>query len=177
MDIISIQCPHCGAGVERKKDAYFGTCPYCGSEVCFDDAKAEAEAIGLRGKVSDLDKRLNAEKQYKAAMKLWIKKRNRMYTITSLLFFLGFLAAVVSDDEEGDLIAIGVMLIMIALFSHIVCSILKCANYPLFRDEYKDFAIDNVSKTGLLFKTIGMGFLLMGGAAFCSAILYAIIHG
>lgn len=175
MDIISIQCPHCGAGVERKQNEYFGVCPYCGSEVCFDDIKTEAEVIGLRNKVSDLDKRLNDEKIYKQQLAHWKKTRDKVYIITCIMSFFGFLCAILSDDSEGNLIAIGVTLLLISVFTLLIYSPLKCAGHPAFDVKNKNFG-ENISKAGMLFKFLGVGFLLICGTAFCSAIIYAIIE-
>ncbi|SHM69835.1 hypothetical protein [Ruminococcus flavefaciens] len=169
MDIIKIDCPHCGAAVERKKDEYFGVCPYCGSEVCFDDAKAEAEVIGLRDKVSDLDQRINDDKQYKQKLAVWEKKRNRMYIITGIMTFIGFLCAAFSDSEEGALIACGVMLILASLAALLIVSILRCGDCPKPIDE-------NTPKKGNFLKVFGIGMVIQCGAAFLSAIICAIFE-
>ncbi len=174
MNIISIQCPHCGAAVERKKDEYFGVCPYCGSEVCFDDIKTETEVIGLRNKVSDLDKRLNDEEQFKQQMSKWKKQRDRLYIITSLMSFAGFLCAILSESTEDNFIALGATLMIASLMTLLIAAPLKCANYPTFKEQNKKFSSDNVTKLGVLFKFLGTGFMLLCGTAFCSAIVYAI---
>ena len=176
MKIISIQCPHCGAGVERKKDEYFGSCPYCGSEVCFDDIKDESEVIGLRNKVSDLDKRLNDEKQFKQQMAKWKKKRDRFYFIICIMSFVGFLCVSLSNSSEDGFIALGVGLLLSALGAMLIVAPLKCADYPIFKEENKPFMSENITKMGLLLKFLGIGFLLFCGTAFCSAIVYAIFN-
>ena len=167
MNIVTIDCPHCGAAVERKQNEYFGTCPYCGCEVCFDEAKAEAEVVGLRDKVSDLDKHLNAEKQYKQQLAAWEKKRTRLYLITGVMSFVGFLCTVLSSDSEDGYIAIGVTLILGALFGLLTVSLLRCADCPKPVDA-------DTPKKGSFLKVFGTGFIILCGTAFLSAIIYAI---
>lgn len=167
MNIIEIQCPKCGAKVERKKDSYFAVCHYCGCEVCFDEAKAESEVAGLRGRVNDLGSRLNKEQQYKQELKKWKRKRNIMYAVTGTMSFFGFLFTTLSSNVDDGYIAAGVTLILGALFGLLLTSIILCSFHPVPVDE-------KPSKVGGLLNTLGTGFLLLCGAAFLSAIIYAI---
>ena len=43
MNIVSIECPNCGGRIDRDKSEYFANCPFCGTEVCFDEIKGEAQ--------------------------------------------------------------------------------------------------------------------------------------
>ena len=167
MGIIEIQCPKCGAAVERREGSYFAKCRFCGCEVCFDEAKAESEVAGLRGRVNELDSRLSIETRNKQQQKKWEKKRNLMYLITSVMTFVGFLFAILSNGDD-DCMAIGALLIISAFFGLIIASPLICIEPPPF-DEGR------LSKLGRLFKTIGTGFVLMCGTAFISAIIYAVM--
>ena len=169
MDIVKIQCPSCGASVERKNDEYFGVCPYCGSEVCFNDARAEAEVNDLRGQLNSLDQRLDEEKMYKQQLAVWEKKRSRMYIITGIMAFLGFLFVTLSEDSEGALIAIGVMLLFGAVIGLIFFSILRAADCP------KPNNGGGAQSTINFFKIFGIGVLILCGAAFLSIIFYCML--
>ena len=174
MDIISIQCPHCGAGVERKQNEYFGVCPYCGSEVCFDDIKAESEVADLRKKVSDLDWKITTDKQYKKQLAKWKKGRDRLYIISCLFSIVGFLFVMLSKEDDDDFINIGMMLLIAAVLIIIIGAPLKCMGYPGFFEGTEDFKSTKTSRFGLFGKVTGIGLLLLCGSAFCSTIIYAI---
>jgi hypothetical protein len=167
MGIIEIQCPQCGASVERKEGSYFAKCRYCGCEVCFNEAKAEAEVAGLRGRVNDLGSRLSMETRNNQQQKKWEKKRNLMYMITCVMSFVGFLFVILSDGDD-DCMAIGALFIISALMGQLIASCLMCIAPP-------PSDVGRLSKLGRLFKTIGIGFILMCGTAFISAITYAIL--
>lgn len=174
MKIISIQCPHCGAGVERKENEYFGICPYCGSEVCFDDIKAESEVAGLRKKVNDLDWKINTDKQYKKQLAKWKKGRDRLYIISCLVSTAGFLFAMLSKEDDDAFINIGMGLLILAVLLLFIGAPLHCMNYPGFFEGTDDFKSTKTSRLGLLGKVTGIGLLLLCGSAFCSVIIYAI---
>ena len=174
MNIIKIDCPHCGAAVERKENEYFGVCPYCGCEVCFDEARAEAEVVDLRKKVNDLDWKITTDKQYKKQLAKWKKGRNRTYLVSCLFSTAGFLFAMLSKEEDDASITIGVSLLILAVLLIIVGAPLHCMNYPGFFEGNEDFESTKTSRLGMLGKVTGVGFLLLCGSAFCSAIICAI---
>ncbi len=174
MKIISIQCPHCGAAVERKENEYFGVCPYCGSEVCFDDIKAESEVTGLRKKVNDLDWKINTDKQYKKQLAKWKKGRNRTYIVSCLFSTAGFLFSMLSKENDDAFINVGVGLLILAVLLILIGAPLHCMSYPGFFEGNEEFESTKTSRLGLLGKVTGVGFLLLCGSAFCSAIICAI---
>ncbi len=174
MNIVTIDCPHCGAAVERKENEYFGVCPYCGSEVCFDEAKAEAEVVDLRKKVNDLDRKITTDKQYKKQLEQWKKGRNRTYLVSCLLSTAGFLFAMLSKEEDDASITIGISLLILAVLIILIGAPLHCLQYPAFFEGNEDFSGSKTSRFGLLGKVTGVGFLLLCGSAFCSAIICAI---
>lgn len=91
MDIITLECPNCGAKVVRQKNEYFATCPYCGVEVCFDEIKGEA----AKGQIDELKDSVEGYKKEKEIidegrenLKRWSRWRNILYaSITGLVFF------------------------------------------------------------------------------------------
>ncbi len=175
MKIISIQCPHCGAAVERKENEYFGVCPYCGSEVCFDDIKAESEVTGLRKKVNDLDWKITTDKQYKKQLAKWKKGRDRTYIVSCIFFTAGFIFAMSSKEADDAFVNIGMGLMILAVLLMFIGSSLHCMSYPGFFGGNEDFKNTKTTRLGLLGKVIGVGLLLLCGTAFCSAIICAII--
>ncbi|WP_294410964.1 hypothetical protein [uncultured Ruminococcus sp.] len=176
MNIIKIDCPHCGAAVERKQNEYFGTCPYCGSEVCFDDIKAEAEVEGLRQKVSDLDWKLTTDKQYKKQLSTWKKGRDRLYIISCLFSTVGFIFVMISKEEDDASVTIGMGLLILAVLFVLIGAPLHCLKYPAFFEGNEDFSGNKISRFGLLGKVVGIGLLLLCGTVVCSAIVCAIFN-
>ncbi len=170
MDVIKIQCPNCGASVERKNNEYFGVCDYCGSEVCFDDIKSEAEVADLRGQVNTLDRRIGAENEYKQKLAAWEKKRNRMYIITGAMSFVGFLLAALSVTEDDAFIVLGVTLLLGAVIGLTILSIYRTADCPKPTDP-------NAPRKGGFFRIFGTGALILSGAAFLSVIFAVIFCG
>ena len=93
MDIITLECPNCGAKVVRQKNEYFATCPYCGVEVCFDEIKGEA----AKGQIDELKDSVEGYKKEKEIidegrenLKRWSRWRNILYASITCLVFFGF---------------------------------------------------------------------------------------
>ena len=80
---------------------------------------------------------------------------------------MGFLCTVLSSDSEDGYIAIGVTLILGALFGLLTVSLLRCADCPKPVDA-------DTPKKGSFLKVFGTGFIILCGTAFLSAIIYAI---
>ena len=99
MDIVTIECPNCGGRIDRAGDGYFANCPYCGTEVCFDEIKEEIQS----GELNKLRK--------------WLKWRNIAFAaFWTLSFFAFFFVGLSTSLDPGNdaLVGIGaVMFIML----------------------------------------------------------------
>ena len=177
MDIVTIECPNCGAAVQRNKGEYFGKCPYCGVEVGFDEMKEEVQFVEMQNRINDLNWKITTDKQYKKQLAKWNKGRNRLYFISCLFSTVGFLFAILSTEDDDAFITLGVSLILLALLTLFIGAPLKCIGYPALFEGNEDFASTKISRLGLLVKVTGIGFLLLCGTALCSAIVYAIFSG
>ena len=101
MDIVSLTCPNCNGIVKRKNNEYFAKCPYCGSEVCFNDIKEEA----VIGQMSQELRRMQTDKNLSdaklAAVRRWVRMRNIVVILQALFgFFAMFLVTV--STKNGD---------------------------------------------------------------------------
>ncbi|MBP3204044.1 MAG: hypothetical protein J6M66_01330 [Lachnospiraceae bacterium] len=113
MDMVAIQCPNCGGRMERKEKEYFAKCPYCGSEVCFDEIKEEVQVDVYRDKAAELEQENNLYKENQKALQRWLRIRNIVFVITGLCHFLGF-AIFAYDTESEAVLWIGMIFLIIA---------------------------------------------------------------
>lgn len=100
MDIILIECPHCGGQVERKEGEYFAKCPYCGKEVCFNEIKEEAQINVFKDKLNDLEQKNKVEQEHKEKLQKWLKARNAFFAVMAICNFAGFFLVGISDAED-----------------------------------------------------------------------------
>ena len=88
MDIVKIQCPNCGAPIERKQGAYFGKCPFCGVEIGFDEMKEEVQFGDMQNRINVLENQNQIVLAHRKALDKWLKGRTIMFIavfITSCL--------------------------------------------------------------------------------------------
>ncbi len=119
---MTIECPNCGGRVERGSNEYFGRCPFCGTEVCFDEIKEEAQA----GQISDLKDRVEAfeekerfDAEGRSKIKKWRRWRNITYTAVFLLTFFSFflVGSSTSQDPGNDALVGSGAVLFIMLFT------------------------------------------------------------
>lgn len=132
MDVVSIECPNCGAKIERKPGEYFVTCKYCGGEVCFDEIKEEAQIGRLKSKLDVLEKKDKDEEAVRKSLQSWVKKRNITLGIMSFLQCFGFFLVGCSGEDPADdgLVGLGSMCILAAIGMLIAAPIVLGALYP-----------------------------------------------
>ena len=138
MNIVSIECPNCGGKIERNKNEYFANCPYCGTEVCFDEIKGETQfgqINDLKDRVEEFEERERIDSEGRDRIKKWRKWRNITFTGFFVLTFLSFLFVGIStspNPENDTLVGIGAV-IFILLF------ILFFAGPPALASKYPDY--------------------------------------
>lgn len=165
MDIIKIQCPQCGAPVERKSGEYFGVCPYCRCEIGFDEIKEETEVVKLRSRVNDLSQQLNSETKYKSDMVKWTKARNFILFAMAGLIFLSFIMLSSTDDTDSVWIGAGSVGFIFACMIYVIGNSLIAALYPCSREQSAD-SVKIRLKTWLML-------MLLGGAVGLAAMILA----
>ena len=132
MDIVVIECPNCGGHVERKKGDYFGKCPYCGKEICFNEIKEEAEVGIVKERLEKLEQKEKAEDTHKKELKSWLTTRNWFLAIMGVCHFLGILLVALSDDKEDWRLAVGSISALIAWILLFFIPLIFGLTYPTY---------------------------------------------
>ena len=91
MDIVEIECPNCGAPVERKQGEYFVKCPFCGVEIGFDEMKEEVQFGEMQNRINILEKRDAVDMSHRRSLDRWLRSRNIMMAVMGIFSFLGFM--------------------------------------------------------------------------------------
>ncbi len=97
MQVVSIECPNCGAKIERRDNEYFAKCPYCEVEVAFDEIKEEAQIGELKDKVRSLEKTVGEDEEWRSKHRKWKLYRNVGLAVVGVLNFCGFSLVGASD--------------------------------------------------------------------------------
>ncbi len=137
-DIIAIACPHCGGRVQRENNAYFAKCPYCGSEVAFNEIKEEAQIGAYRERLDVLEQYENTDRAKRLTMQKWTRNRNIVFAILSILNFLGFFFVGISSYTEDDnWVGPGSILFLITFAGLLIAVPYFAVNYPGYNALYK----------------------------------------
>ena len=134
--IVTLECPNCGARIERDRNGYFGNCPFCGTEVCFDEIKGEAQA----GQINDLKDRVEAyqereryDEEGRFRIRRWIKWRNISYAGFFVFSFLGFSLVGLSNSrypEDDTLVGFGAVFFIMLITLFFAAPPALAAHYP-----------------------------------------------
>ena len=136
MNIVSIECPNCGGRIDRDKSEYFANCPFCGTEVCFDEIKGEAQSgqiDELKDRVEAFEKRERFDEEGRSRIRKWIKWRNISYAAISGATFLGFFFVGLgsgSHPENDIFIGIGAVIFISMMTLFFACPPALAAHYP-----------------------------------------------
>ena len=99
MDLVNLKCPNCGGRIERPDNEYFANCPYCGTEVAFDEIKEEASLERYRDRIDELERSSDAVKKGRIEIRKWMKLRNITLAVMSFCNFAAF--SLVGYDLES----------------------------------------------------------------------------
>ena len=135
MGIVTIECPNCGAPVERKEGEYFGTCPFCGVEVGFDEMKEEVQFVEMQNRINILENQDRVDFINRDVLKKWLKKRNIIFTIMFIMQFIAFSLIGTSDYDSGGM-ALGVIIMLIVLGIGFFSPITLAGQFPGYIDVY-----------------------------------------
>ena len=180
MDTIIINCPYCGGNMERRRNEYFAYCPYCGREVCFDEIKEEAMLGSYRDAISQLQTYNNAlaynqQQQELARQKLrtWVRRRNILFTVMSLLHCIGFMLVCTAPDADSDRTGFGMLMMFAAWLTLIMTTALFALSYPQY--DPLTGRSDPISRLGLLFKLFIVGIAMCALGMLVGVIILAVM--
>ena len=101
----SLNCPNCSATVYKDDNSYSVTCPFCDSEIWFNEIKEEAEVIRIRDNyeqaLSEQEASFQQSEKYYSDLKRWKLKRNILLA-TVFLLGLGFGLFGEENEELND---------------------------------------------------------------------------
>lgn len=136
MDIVEIECPNCGAPIERKQGEYFGKCPFCGVEIGFDEMKEEVQFGEMQNRINILEKRDAVDMSHRRSLDRWLRSRNIMMTVMGIFSFLGFMLVGTKEDTSSSdkfITGIGVLCMLIAIAMLFVVPIISASLFPGYR--------------------------------------------
>ncbi len=174
MAIVEIECPNCGGKVKRKEEEFFVTCPFCGSEVCFNEIKEEVDLGKIREEISDLRKSTLETEEERIKLRKWSKKR-RLFLIAIAVFNLtGFMVGAYASIRHDKNIMGFAMLFMITAFILFICSIpLVGCTYPGYSLLYGER--EKGGKVKMALKITGLGIVIQFVTAFLAVIVMSLI--
>ena len=169
-DMIEIQCPNCGGTVRRQPGEYFAVCPYCNSEVGFDELKEEAAVTGMRSRLEALDRRFKNEQAFKH---MNAKRKKAMWIfllIMTGMYMLGMIFAGIGE-EDSALVGIGAVLIISGLFGILPCTIVYAGSYTVFNDVKGAEESNGAAKFREWLRLVGISLLLLALATIAAVII------
>ncbi|MBR1470829.1 MAG: hypothetical protein IJ600_04210 [Lachnospiraceae bacterium] len=174
MDIVSIECPKCAGEVRRKKQEYFAKCPYCGTEVCFNEIREEAQVTRFREQAEILSGQKASYEARVKELKHWEKMRNIFMVIITVCNLIGWCcfgyATEMGDALENEVPQwIGMLFLCVAF----VCLLIFI---PILGGIYPDYdLLTGEKKAGarikMSLKLIGVTVLLCMGTIIIAVIL------
>ena len=133
MSIISIECPNCGANVNRKENEYFATCPFCGSEVAFNELKEEAVAGDYIDRINELEEEKDNDEKIRLKLRNWYKTRNGFFAFVGLFHCIGFgIVGAHLNDRDDTVVGLGVVFCMLSWICFLASPALLSATYPAY---------------------------------------------
>ena len=169
-EMIEIQCPNCGGTVKRKQNDYFAVCPYCNSEIGFNELKEEAAVTGMRSRLETLDRHFKNEQEFKTARRTWIKTTRIMLASATILFLFGFTMAGLGE-EDSAMLGFGVILLIFSLMIFLVGPILLAGSYTEFNDQTGTAENKGSGKLLMWLRLMGISVLLIFFAALAAALI------
>ncbi|MBR6451351.1 MAG: IBR domain-containing protein [Lachnospiraceae bacterium] len=174
MAIVEIECPNCGGKVQRIEDKFFATCPYCGSEVCFNEIKEEVKLGKYRDQINELKKSSQEEEEQRKKLQKWVRNRNLVLTAIGVLNLIGFLIGAYASIRDNDGAMGFAVLFMITGWVIFMCSIpLVGLAYPGYNLLYG--TSEKGGKWKMALKIAGMGVLIQLVTAFVGVLVMSIL--
>lgn len=178
MDVIKLSCPSCGGSVTRKKTEYSAKCPYCGNEIGFDDLKEEAQVEYYNEKIKTMEKSKEEENSNRMNLKNWMRFRNGMFVIMTVIHTIGW-TAVGKSRGEDSMMWIGMLLLIAAWTILFLVTLLLAVAYPnvdIYTGKSKDGS-KGVTFLKIYLKLVGTGLLLCMSTVFIAWIIQVLLWG
>ena len=174
MEVVSIECPNCGARIERKNNEYFAKCPYCGVEVAFDEIKEEAQIGELKDKVRTFEKTAGEDEEWRRKHRKWRTIRIVGLAVVGVFNFCGF-SLVGSSDAFGyrfeTMLGFGAIFCMLSWITAIFLPFFLGRRYPAY-----DFLTGEVDAAAGLKAGVKLAFLELGVLLFSAFAAYVFMR-
>lgn len=174
MDIVKIQCPNCGAPIERKQGAYFGKCPYCGIETGFDEMKEEVQFGAMQNRINFLENQDQVDLAHRKALDKWLKGRNIMFIAIFIATFLAFILVGTNENKtesEEFMTGIGVISMILSFFTLLIGPIVAASVFPGYRSPNMPQVPKENSKVRMWLKLMVIGILIALAGAFTAYLI------
>ncbi len=176
MNIVSIECPNCGGRIPRQGSEYFVRCPYCDTEVAFNEIKEEAQIDALKDRLDAYEQMADDDETIRRRVARWIMVRNISLSAMGVLHFFGFSLVGASDyagSKKELLLGFGSVFCLIAwVLAFCVPAILGYYYHPynvLTHEPQKAGRL----KTGIMLAIIGLAILVF--SAFAAFVLMRVL--
>lgn len=133
MDVVSLECPNCGGRIERKGSEYFARCPFCDTEVAFDEIREEAQIDELKDRIGTYEQRASEDEAKRARLHKWIMIRNLLLAIIGVLNFCGFTLVGATDgfdNRSESILGIGSLLCFLSWLAAFAVPFFMGSAYP-----------------------------------------------
>ena len=174
MDIVKIQCPNCGAPIERKQGAYFGKCPFCGVEIGFDEMKEEVQFGDMQNRINVLENQNQIVLAHRKALDKWLKGRTIMFIAVFITSFIGFMLVGTHEDKTGTeefITGIGVISMILSFFTLFIGPIVAASVFPGYRSPNMPQVPKENSKVRMWLKLMAIGLLIALAGAFTAYLI------
>ena len=128
MSLISLRCPSCGAEVVFSGEKT-GHCPYCDSQLHFDDLVDKDELERLRSENEEYERNEATEEIYRRSLKLWKKIAAGIMSVIALLNIVAFPVLLMKNRYAGT----GLLLAAFGIF--LFAPLVLGLTYPCFSDK------------------------------------------
>ncbi|MBR4509113.1 MAG: hypothetical protein IKP25_00305 [Ruminococcus sp.] len=162
MALTSLKCPNCGADVEFSGDV-IGNCPYCDSQVYFNDIVDRVELERLRRENYEQSVKNTSVDNYLKQIKRWRKIWVSGLIVLAVLIFAGGL--VLSFGSVG----VGAMLILLACSLFLSFPLIMGISRPYYDDGTG--GISGAARTAKVFALYGITLMVALVALFATAML------
>lgn len=164
MGLISLRCPSCGAEVVFSGKV-IGRCPYCDSQLQFDDLVDKNEFEKLKAENYEYERQEANEQVYKKRMKSLKSVMTFAFAVLAVMTIIGFLLVLFGKPNAG------VLLVLLALLGFIIIPPVGGANYPFF-DDKKGVMVNGGAKRFLKIITFyGISIVVLTASMFSGAVI------
>lgn len=164
MGLISLRCPSCGAEVVFS-GSEIGNCPYCDSQLHFDDLADKNELEKLRLENYEYERQEANEKEYKKRLKHVNMMINAAFIAFAVINIIGFI--LVSFDRVNA----GAPLVLLAFAGFILEPLIAGALYPFFDEEKGMMVEGGIKRLPKILVIFGKGMAICVASVILAAVI------